>query len=321
MKQDPKSVRIVFLGTPGFAACSLEKLIAEKYNVVGVITAPDRPAGRGQQLQQSEVKQTAVQHNIPVLQPEKLKAPDFLEELNQLNPDLMIVVAFRMLPEIVWSLPKMGTFNLHGSLLPQYRGAAPINWTIMNGEKQTGVTTFMLQQEIDTGKILMRSEILIGENETAGELHDRMMVVGANLVIATVDAIANNAIEPVDQSKLISSGIELKDAPKIFRETCKIDWSWSGERIRNHVRGLNPFPSAWTGLAREDGTVIPLKVFACRFEKKSNDLPIGTTNELLQIHVCDGIIHIEEVQAPGKKKLLVSEFLKGFRIYNSDRFC
>ncbi len=321
MKQDPKSVRIVFLGTPGFAACSLEKLIAEKYNIVGVITAPDRPGGRGQQLQQSEVKQTAVQHNIPVLQPEKLKAPDFLEELNQLNPELMIVVAFRMLPEIVWSLPKMGTFNLHGSLLPQYRGAAPINWAIMNGEKKTGVTTFMLQQEIDTGKILMRSEILIRENETSGELHDRMMVVGANLVVATVDAIANNAIEPVDQSRLISSEIELKDAPKIFRETCKIDWSWSGERIRNHVRGLNPFPSAWTGLAREDGTVIPLKVLACRFEKKSNELPIGTTNELLQIHVCDGIIHIEEVQAPGKKKLLVSEFLKGFRIYSSDRFC
>lgn len=320
MNRDPKLVRIVFLGTPGFAACTLEKLVVEKYNVVAVVTAPDRPAGRGQQLQQSEVKQSAVAHGIPVLQPEKLKSPEFLAELKAYNPDLMIVVAFRMLPEVVWSLPPMGTFNLHGSLLPQYRGAAPINRAIMNGETLTGVTTFLLQQEIDTGKIIMRHEIPIGINETAGELHDRMMVIGAALVTETIDALASGSTEAIDQAQFVNSGLPLRDAPKLFRDTCKINWNLGGEEIRNHVRGLNPFPSAWTDFIREDGTALAIKIFACTFEPKVHSHTPGTTDEHLNVYVKDGIVHITELQAPGKKKLFVAEFLKGFRISSKDLF-
>ena len=320
MNIDSKLVRIVFLGTPGFAACTLEKLVAEKYNVVAVVTAPDRPAGRGQQLQQSEVKQSAVAHGIPVLQPEKLKSPEFLAELKAYNPDLMIVVAFRMLPEVVWSMPPMGTFNLHGSLLPQYRGAAPINRAIMNGETLTGVTTFLLQQEIDTGKIIMRREIPIGINETAGELHDRMMVIGAALVTETIDALASESTEEIDQAQFVNSGLPLRDAPKLFSDTCKINWNLGGEEIRNHVRGLNPFPSAWTDFIREDGTALAIKIFACTFEPRVHSDTPGTTDEQLNVYVKDGIVHITELQAPGKKKLFVAEFLKGFRISSKDLF-
>lgn len=311
---DPKSIRIIFLGTPGFAACSLEKLINEKYNVVAVVTAPDKPAGRGLQLHQSEVKQLAVKHNIPVLQPEKLKSPEFLEQLREFNPDLMIVVAFRMLPEAVWSLPPMGTFNLHGSLLPQYRGAAPINRAIMNGEKVTGVTTFLLKHEIDTGNILFREEIPIGESETAGELHDRMMHIGAELVTKTVDAITTGNVQPKDQQSFIQPGEVLHDAPKLFRETCKIDWKRHGKEIFNHVRGLNPFPTAWSDLHNGNDVPIPIKIFSCRFiEGKPQGNP-GSSNEKLEVSVIGGTIAIGEIQAPGKKRMPVSDFIRGFPI-------
>lgn len=317
---DPKSVRIIFLGTPGFAACSLEKLINEKYNVVAVVTAVDKPAGRGQKLQQSEVKQLAVKFNIPVLQPEKLKSPDFLEQLRELKPDLMIVVAFRMLPEAIWSMPRMGTFNLHGSLLPQYRGAAPINRAIMNGERITGVTTFLLRHEVDTGSVLFREEIPIGDNETAGELHDRMMHVGAELVTKTVDALVRHEIEPTDQQSFIRPGEILHDAPKIFRETCKINWNSTGMEIYNHIRGLNPFPAAWSNLFNGDSEPIPIKIYRCGFIEGIPQGSPGTTNEKLEVQVSNGVIVIEEIQAPGKKRMHVSEFLRGFRINNGAHF-
>lgn len=316
---DPKDLRIIFLGTPGFAACSLEKLLSEKYNVVAVVTAPDKPSGRGLQTQQSEVKQMALKYNVPVLQPEKLKSPEFITELQKLQPDLGIVVAFRMLPEVVWSMPKHGTFNLHGSLLPQYRGAAPINRAIMNGEIKTGVTTFLLKQEIDTGNIIFREEIPIGPEETAGELHDKMMVIGADLVAKTVDAIAEGNVRPKDQQSLVSAGEALKDAPKLFRENTKIDWSASGKSIVDHIRGLNPFPTAWTELIHGEER-IPIKVYVAEFQEKNSSGAIGTSNHELQVNVHDGVVTIKEIQAPGKKRMSVTDFMRGFRINSELQF-
>lgn len=310
---EPKSLRIIFLGTPGFAACSLEKLLTENYNVVAVVTAPDKPSGRGLQMQQSEVKQLAVKYNVPVLQPEKLKAPEFIEQLKSFNPELMIVVAFRMLPEVVWSMPKHGTFNLHGSLLPQYRGAAPINRAIMNGETKTGVTTFLLKQEIDTGNIIFREEIPIGPTETAGELHDRMMVIGAALVTRTVDAIATGNAHPQDQHSFVREGETLKDAPKLFRDNTKINWQLPGKQIVDHIRGLNPFPTAWTELVHGDER-IPIKVYRAEFTSGSKNATIGSVNGKLEVQVADGIVAIKEIQAPGKKRMSADEFLRGFRI-------
>lgn len=318
--KESHSLRIIFMGTPGFAVASLEKLVKEKYNVVAVVTVPDKPAGRGQKLQESEVKQFAVQHNIPVLQPEKLKASEFLEQLKSFQPDLQIVVAFRMLPEVVWQLPAMGTFNLHGSLLPQYRGAAPINRAVMNGEKKTGVTTFFLQHEIDTGNIIFQEEFPIGENETAGEVHDRMMEIGASLVTKTVDAIAAGNVPQIPQTSLVKSGIEIKSAPKIFRDDCKINWEWSGEKIHNHIRGLSPYPAAWTELHRENGEIILLKFYKSNFflVDDSGHKP-GTIIDKFDIAVNGGVIKILEVQAPGKKKITAEEFLRGFKFKEGDR--
>lgn len=315
-----KQLRIVFLGTPGFAACSLEKLITDQYNVVAVVTAPDKPSGRGLQLQQSEVKQIAVKHGIPVLQPEKLKLPEFIAELQKLQPDLMIVVAFRMLPEAVWSLPKMGTFNLHGSLLPQYRGAAPINRAIMNGETITGVTTFFLKQEIDTGSILLRQEIPIGPAETAGELHDRMMVIGAELVVKTVDALAEGEITSVPQSQYIKAGEILRDAPKIFKENCAINWNDSCEKIFNHVRGLSPYPTAWSNLYNGSATPIQLKIYSCSFHYGEENRSPGSVDHRMDAAAPDGCVLIEEIQAPGKKRMPVDDFLRGFKIAPDARF-
>jgi methionyl-tRNA formyltransferase len=316
---NPKSLRIVFLGTPGFAACSLEKLLSEKYNVVAVVTAPDKPSGRGLQMQQSEVKQMALKYNVPVLQPEKLKSPEFIAELQQLQPDLGIVVAFRMLPEVVWSMPKFGTFNLHGSLLPHYRGAAPINRAIMNGETKTGLTTFLLKQEIDTGNIIFRTEIPIEPTETAGQLHDKMMFIGADLVAKTVDAIAEGKVQPQNQQDFAANGEILKDAPKLFRENTKIDWNVSGKAIVDHIRGLNPFPTAWTELIHGDER-IPLKVYVAEFQQKNNSGAIGTSNHELQVNVRDGVVVIKEIQAPGKKRMSVTDFLRGFRVNHDLRF-
>ena len=308
-----KQLRIVFLGTPGFAACSLEKLVNDGYNVVAVVTAPDKPSGRGLQVHQSEVKQVAVKHNLPVLQPEKLKAPEFIEELRGYAPDLMIVVAFRMLPEVVWSMPPMGTFNLHGSLLPQYRGAAPINRAIMNGETKTGVTTFFLKQEIDTGNILLREEIAIGPKETAGELHDRMMVIGAALVAKTVDAIAAGNLEPKDQRSFVQPGEVLKEAPKLFRENTKIDWNRSCEEIVNHIRGLNPFPTAWTELIHGDER-IPVKIYRAECARGVTNHPPGTSSGPLHVCAHDGVVMIQELQMPGKKRVSTGEFMNGLRM-------
>lgn len=306
------------MGTPEFAVESLRKLVEGKYNVVAVVTVPDKPAGRGQKIQESDVKKFAVAHHLPVLQPEKLKSPEFIEQLKSFQPDLQIVVAFRMLPEIVWQLPPLGTFNLHGSLLPHYRGAAPINRAIMNGEKQTGVTTFFLQQEIDTGNIIFRETIDIGEDENAGDIHDKLMVVGANLVLKTVDAIADGNYPQIPQSTFLQAGEEIKMAPKIFREDCKINWKWPGEKIHNHIRGLSPYPAAWMQFKKADAEPIVWKIYKAKFylpeEKKLMD---DKSNERLFFETSDGWLEIIELQIPGKKKMSAAEFLRGNKIDSS----
>lgn len=308
-----KHIRIIFLGTPEFAAHSLESLAAHGYNIVAAVTAPDKPAGRGQQIQKSAVKISAEKYNIPVLQPEKLKSQEFIDQLRELNPDLMIVVAFRMLPEVVWNMPKMGTFNLHASLLPDYRGAAPINWAIINGETKTGITTFFLRHEIDTGNIIFQEEIEIGENENAGSLHDRMMIAGADLICKTVDAIAIGNAPSIDQRSLIKEGKLPKEAPKLFRETSRINWSSEGNSIRNHIRGLSPYPGAWTEMKNGDEPAVAVKIFSAKFSNANHQLPIGTVTDDFSVAVKDGWIKVEEIQVPGKKRLSISEFLKGFK--------
>lgn len=316
-------LRIIFMGTPIFAVATLKKLVKENYNIVAVVTSPDKPAGRGQQVQESEVKQFASQHNIPVLQPEKLKSQEFIEQLKLLNPDLQIVVAFRMLPEVVWQLPKYGTFNLHASMLPQYRGAAPINHAIINGENQTGVSTFFLEQDIDTGKIIFQEAIPIEPDELAGELHDRMMEIGANLVVRTVAAIGKGEISKISQADFIKKGEVLKTAPKIFRANCKINWDLDGMAIHNHIRGLSPYPAAWTELHRENGEVIALKIHKSKFTPATaNDkmFKAGSIIEHFKIYTLTGILEVLEVHAAGKKKIKASEFLLGFKFKDGDLF-
>ena len=311
------------MGTPIFAVATLKKLVKENYNIVAVVTSADKPAGRGQQVQESEVKQFARQHNIPVLQPEKLKSQEFIEQLKLLNPDLQIVVAFRMLPEVVWQLPKYGTFNLHASMLPQYRGAAPINHAIINGENQTGVSTFFLEQDIDTGKIIFQEAIPIEPDEVAGELHDRMMEIGANLVVRTVAAIGKGEISKISQADFIKKGEVLKTAPKIFRANCKINWDLDGMAINNHIRGLSPYPAAWTELHRENGEVIALKIHKSKFTPATaNDkvFKAGSIIEHFKIYTLTGILEVLEVQAAGKKKIKASEFLLGFKFKDGDLF-
>ncbi|MEO6168790.1 MAG: methionyl-tRNA formyltransferase [Chitinophagales bacterium] len=309
MNPSEKKLRIVFMGTPEFAVPSLQILLHHKYNVVGVITAPDKPSGRGMQLQQSGIKKFAVESDLQVLQPVKLKDELFLKELKSLHPDLQIIVAFRMLPEVVWQLPSIGTFNLHGSLLPQYRGAAPINWAIINGETKTGVTTFFLQHEIDTGKILFQEKIPIGENETAGELHDHMKIVGAELVLKTVQAIDQGSYPQLDQQ---DNGY-LKKAPKIFTEHCTIIWENTVSIIFNQIRGLSPYPAAFTHL---NGKV--LKILRAKKIFTDHSLSPGeiSTDGKTYLHfaAADGFIAVEELKLEGKKQMYVGEFLRGFRI-------
>ena len=320
---ESQQLRIIFMGTPIFAVATLKKLVKENYNIVAVVTSADKPAGRGQQVQESEVKQFAKQHNIPVLQPEKLKSQEFIEQLKLLNPDLQIVVAFRMLPEVVWQLPKYGTFNLHASMLPQYRGAAPINHAIINGENQTGVSTFFLEQDIDTGKIIFQEAIPIEPDEVAGELHDRMMEIGANLVVRTVAAIGKGEISKISQADFIKKGEVLKTAPKIFRANCKINWDLDGMAINNHIRGLSPYPAAWTELHRENGEVIALKIHKSKFTPATaNDkvFKAGSIIEHFKIYTLTGILEVLEVQAAGKKKIKASEFLLGFKFKDGDLF-
>jgi methionyl-tRNA formyltransferase len=309
-------LRIVFMGTPEFAVASLEALVKAGFNIVGVVTAPDKPAGRGMKMTESAVRKFAARKGLTVLQPEKLKDPVFLEALKALQADLQVVVAFRMLPEIVWNMPRLGTINLHGSLLPQYRGAAPINWAVINGDKETGVTTFKLKHEIDTGDILLQERIPIGDNETAGEVHDRMKDIGASVLVETVKGLSNGSLKETPQSSVIeasgSDQVPLHHAPKIFTATCKIDWNKSSEEIYNLIRGLSPYPAAFTEL--EDKT---LKIF--RAEKEwiipgSKPGRFETDRKTYLKFACsDGYIHVKDLQMEGKKRMLVEEFLRGYR--------
>ena len=301
---------LVFMGTPEFAVASLDALVNAGFNIVGVITAPDKPAGRGMKLTESAVKKYAVEKGLHVLQPEKLKNPLFIEELKALKAGIQVVVAFRMLPEIVWNMPAMGTINLHGSLLPQYRGAAPINWAVINGEKETGVTTFKLQHEIDTGNILLQESLPIGEDETAGEVHDRMKEMGAALLVKTIQGLADGTLMEKEQSLI--TGSPLKHAPKIFTETCKIDWLNSVDEIYNLIRGLSPFPAAFTYLNDK-----MLKIYKSKKEITTPTVVSGgflTDNKTyLKFAAANGYIHVTEIQLEGKKKMLIDEFLRGYR--------
>lgn len=325
-------LRIVFMGTPDFAVPSLDALVQGGYNVVGVITMPDKPAGRGHHLQPSPVKEYAVAHNIPVLQPEKLKDPDFIGALRELRADLQVVVAFRMLPEVVWGMPRCGTFNLHAALLPQYRGAAPLNWAVINGDTKTGATTFFLDKDIDTGRIILKDELPIGPDDTVGDVHDRLMVQGAALVARTVDLVLAadgdiTRIPTIDQEALIADlqaqaalegrSFELRPAPKIFRETCEIDWNRPAWQIRDFVRGLSPYPAAWFNLSLSSGESVVAKVFRVTVGDPASDTP-GTLDSdgrtCLRIAAADRWVQIEEIQLPGKKRMPVKALLNGFRL-------
>ena len=311
------ALRIVFMGTPEFAVASLDALVKAGYDIVGVITAPDKPAGRGMKMNESAVKKYAAEHGLNVLQPEKLKNPVFLEELRSLKADLQIVVAFRMLPEAVWNMPPKGTINLHGSLLPQYRGAAPINWAVINGENETGVTTFRLKHEIDTGDILLQESFPIDENETAGEVHDRMKEIGAQLLVKTVKGIAEGTLKETPQSSVVSgewsvSGSQLKHAPKIFTETCKIDFTKTTAEVHNLIRGLSPFPGAFTFLNDK-----MLKIYRSEKEIINPSIKPGEIDTdgktFLKFACSNGYIHVKELQLEGKKKMSTGEFLRGYR--------
>lgn len=303
---------IVFMGTPGFAVAGLRALVEGGYNVVGVVTMPDKPIGKHQSvLQASAVKQYALSQNLPLLQPEKLKDPAFLDALKAWNADLQIVVAFRMLPEVVWAMPRLGTFNLHASLLPQYRGAAPIHWAIINGETETGVTTFFLTHEIDTGKILFQEKIPIADTDNAEIIHDKLMNRGAQLIIQTVDAIAENRISPLPQEE----SVFLKQAPKIFKETCQIDWNQPVKAVYDFIRGLSPSPSAWTELPASKGETIQLKIFESEKIETSHPLEPGVVRsdgkQILEIAAKDGFIRILHLQQAGKKRMATADFLRG----------
>lgn len=312
-----EDLRIVYMGTPDFAVESLRCLVEGGYNVVGVITMPDKPAGRGHKLQFSPVKQYALEQNLPLLQPEKLKDEAFVEALREWKADLQIVVAFRMLPEVVWNMPRLGTFNLHASLLPQYRGAAPINWAVINGDTETGITTFFLRHEIDTGEVIQQVRIAIADTDDVGIVHDKLMMLGGKLVTETVDAILNDAVKPIPQEEMAVVG-ELRPAPKIFKDTCRIDWNQSVKRIYDFIRGLSPYPAAWSELLQPDGEAVVMKIFETEKIIQSHQLTPGTllTDGKTYIHVAatDGFIGIRVLQLPGKKRLKTDELLRGFRL-------
>jgi len=311
-----RDLRIVFMGTPDFAVAILDGLIHAKFDVVGVITAPDKPAGRGRKMNESSVKKYAIKNNLKLLQPTNLKSEEFIQELEALNANLQIVVAFRMLPKVVWQMPKYGTFNLHASLLPAYRGAAPINWAIINGETKTGVTTFFIDEKIDTGNIILQQEVLIRNDETVGELHDELMNIGSKLVIETVNQIKQNTIKTYKQPE-----IEQKPAPKIFTETCKIDWTAPIDTIYNLIRGLNPYPTAWTILTNDDEE-IKLKIFDIKKEVLSHQHFLGTivtSKNEIKVAVTNGFIKIEKLQLAGKRKMDTISLLNGFTFSKNAR--
>ncbi len=311
------SPRIVFMGTPELALYVLEQLIIHDMNVIAVVTAPDKPAGRGRKLKQSPVKQFALNNSIPVLQPENLKSPVFVEELKSLKPDLQIVVAFRMLPEAVWGISPMGTFNLHASLLPDYRGAAPINHVIINGEKETGVTTFMIDRQIDTGKILLQKKIAIDPFETAGTLHEKIKKEGAILVLKTTEGLMSNNIVPVEQSKLVNQESTLHLAPKIHKEDCRINWEQTANETTNKIHGLSPYPGAFCCLYENTDYEIIIKLFEARPEVVDHNHPHGTlitdNKNFIKFATPDGFVRILQIQLPGKKRMHPEELLRGYR--------
>lgn len=307
-----EELRIVYMGTPDFAVSPLKRIIEAGYNVVGVITVADKPAGRGRKLRQSPVKEYADELGIKTLQPIKLKDPVFLQELSALKADIQIVVAFRMLPEIVWNMPPLGTFNLHASLLPNYRGAAPINWAIINGEEYTGVSTFFLKHEIDTGNILLQHKVSIDNNDTAGSLHDKLMLAGSDLVVETLDKIIDNKITAIEQDKAPYADQQLKEAPKLFKEDCRIDFSKNTRDVYNFIRGLSPYPAAFTEVKLASGEDKLLKIFiAEESDKKGISGNYSVVDGELYFFTGDGAIKVKELQLEGKKRMLSSDFLRG----------
>ena len=305
------------MGTPDFAVESLRCLVEGGYNVVGVIPMPDKPAGRGHKIQFSPVKQFALDHNLPLLQPEKLKDESFVQALREWKADLQIVVAFRMLPEVVWNMPRLGTFNLHASLLPQYRGAAPINWAVINGDTETGITTFFLKHEIDTGEVIQQVRVPIADTDNVEVVHDKLMMLGGRLIVETVDAILAGTVKPIPQEEMAVVG-ELRPAPKIFKETCRIDWNQPVKRIYDFIRGLSPYPAAWTELINPSGDSVVVKIFESEKRIETHQLLPGTIvtdgKKSLKVAVTDGFIGILALQLPGKKRLRTEELLRGYKI-------
>ena len=313
-----EDLRIVYMGTPEFAVESLRCLVEGGYKVVGVVTMPDKPVGRGHKIQYSPVKQYALAQGLPLLQPEKLKDEAFLEALRAWKADLQIVVAFRMLPEVVWNMPRLGTFNLHASLLPQYRGAAPINWAVINGETETGVTTFFLKHEIDTGEVIRQVRVPIADTDNVGTVHDRLMALGGKLVVETVDDILNGTVRGIPQEEMKVEG-GLRPAPKIFKDTCRIDWSHSVKNIYDFVRGLSPYPAAWTELVQPDGQKLQMKVFETgKMPGAADGCAPGTLRTdgktYLRVAAADGWVDIRALQLPGKRRLATDEWLRGFHL-------
>ena len=313
-----ENLRIVYMGTPDFAVESLRCLVEGGYNVVGVVTGPDKAVGRhGSVLQPTPVKQYAVEHGLRVLQPERLKDEEFIEDLRNLHADLQIVVAFRMLPEVVWAMPRLGTFNLHASLLPQYRGAAPINWAVINGDKETGVTTFFLKHEIDTGAVIRQVRVPISETDCVGDVHDRLMMLGGGVVCETVDAIIDGTAETTPQEDMITE--ELRPAPKIFKETCRIVWNAPVKRVYDFIRGLSPYPAAWTTLVTPDGTEMVVKVYEASIASEEHGgEKCGTIKtdgkSYLHVYAEEGVLNVRTLQLAGKKRMGIEDFLRGFRL-------
>lgn len=305
------------MGTPDIAVESLRQLVEGGYNVVGVITMPDKPAGRGHKIQYSPVKQYALEKQLPLLQPERLKDEEFLEALRAWKADLQIVVAFRMLPEVVWNMPRLGTFNLHASLLPQYRGAAPINWAVINGDTETGITTFFLKHEIDTGEVIQQVAVPIADTDNVEVVHDKLMMLGGKLVVETVEAILNDTVKTIPQEEMAVVG-ELRPAPKIFKDTCRINWNQPVKKVYDFIRGLSPYPAAWSELITAEGETVVLKVFESEKVYEPHQLEVGTVltdgKKYLKVAVPDGFVSLLSLQLPGKKRLKTDELLRGYRL-------
>lgn len=321
---DHEDLSIIFMGTPDFAVESLKSLMESGKNIVAVVTAPDKPAGRGRNLSESPVKKFALENDLALLQPVNLRDSDFIRHIREINPSLIVVVAFRMLPKAIWEIPKYGTINLHASLLPQYRGAAPINWAIINGENKTGVTTFFIEEEIDTGKILLQKEVQLKDNDNAKTLHDKLSGEGAELLNETVTRILRKELQAIDQKALLKPGMVLHSAPKIYRETCRIDWNQPLNKIHNLIRGLSPLPAAWTELINKEEIVSPVKIFESKTEYSPNSMSAGTIltdgKKYLKVASNEGFLHLLNLQIPGKKQMPVAEFLKGFRLGKNSLF-